>query len=109
MTAAEMEITPQDASAALAAGEAVLVDVRTQEEWDAGRVPGASHIAMSDLSARAAELPADRDVIFFCHSGARSLMAAQAFQASGVGARSLAGGAVAWCAAQLPFDGDVAH
>ncbi len=105
----DLEITPQDTRAAVDAGDAVIVDVRNQDEWDAGRIPGSSHIPLSELSARAAELPADREVIFSCLSGARSLMAAQAFQASGLKARSLAGGAIAWCDAQLPFEGDVAQ
>lgn len=105
----DLEITPQDTRAAVEAGDAVIVDVRNQDEWDAGRIPGSSHIPLSELSTRAAELPADREVIFSCLSGARSLMAAQAFQASGLKARSLAGGAIAWCDAQLPFEGDVAQ
>lgn len=105
MSAADLEITPQEAHAAVAAGEAVIVDVRTVAEWDAGRIPGTTHIALDELSTRAGELPDDREIVFSCHSGARSLMAAQAFQASGVRARSLAGGALAWQAAQLPFDG----
>lgn len=105
----DLEITPQDTRAAVEAGDAVIVDVRAQDEWDAGRIPGSSHIPLSDLSARAAELPADREIVFSCLSGARSLMAAQAFQASGVRARSLAGGAIAWRDAQLPFEGDVAQ
>ena len=105
----DLEITPQHTRAAVEAGDAVIVDVRAQDEWDAGRIPGSSHIPLSDLSARAAELPADREIVFSCLSGARSLMAAQAFQASGVRARSLAGGAIAWRDAQLPFEGDVAQ
>lgn len=104
----ELEITPQDTRAAVEAGDAVIVDVRNQDEWDAGRIPGSSHIPLSDLSARATELPADREIVFSCLSGARSLMAAQAFQASGVKARSLAGGAIAWSDAQLPFEGEIA-
>lgn len=105
---AELEITPQDAVAAVDAGTAVIIDVRAQDEWDAGRIPGSTHIPMSELSARAGELPGDREVVFSCLSGARSLMAAQAFQASGLPAKSLAGGAIAWTAAQLPFEGVVA-
>lgn len=106
---ADLEITPDDTRAAVEAGDAVIVDVRNQDEWDAGRIPGSSHIPLADLSARAAELPTDREIVFSCLSGARSLMAAQAFQASGVQARSLAGGAIAWRDAQLPFEGEVAQ
>ncbi|MGK2938903.1 MAG: rhodanese-like domain-containing protein [Solirubrobacteraceae bacterium] len=104
----ELEITPQDTQHAVEAGDAVIVDVRAQDEWDAGRIPGSVHIALSELSARASELPADREIVFSCLSGARSLMAAQAFAASGLKAKSLAGGAIAWTDAHLPFDGVVA-
>lgn len=103
----DLEITPLDAREAVEAGAAVIVDVRAQDEWDAGRIPGSVHITLSELSARAAELPEDREIVFSCLSGARSLMAAQAFAASGVQAKSLAGGAIAWTDAQLPFDGVV--
>lgn len=104
----DLEITPQETRAAVDAGDAVIVDVRSQEEFDAGRIPGAAHIPLPELGGRAAELPTDREIVFSCLSGARSLMAAQAFQASGVRARSLAGGALAWRDAQLPFEGDLA-
>lgn len=103
----ELEITPEETRDAVDAGDAVIIDVRTAAEWEAGRIPGATHVPLDELSARADELPADREIVFSCHSGGRSLMAAQAFQASGRRARSLAGGAIAWQAAQLPFDGAV--
>lgn len=108
MADADIEITPQDASAALAAGDAVIIDVRTTAEWDAGRIPGATHIPLDELTSRAGEVPRDREVVFSCKSGGRSFMAAQAFRASGVSARSLAGGAHAWQDAELPFEGVVA-
>lgn len=109
MPDADIEITPQEASEAVAAGQAVIVDVRTAAELEAGQIPGSAHLPLDELSARAAELPTDREIVFSCRSGGRSLMAAQAFRASGYRARSLAGGAIAWSDAQLPFDGVVAQ
>jgi rhodanese-related sulfurtransferase len=108
MADVDLEITPQEARDAVAAGAAVIVDVRTPEEFVAGHIPDSTHLALDELTARAAELPEDREIVFSCLSGARSYMAAQAFRASGYRARSLAGGAIAWCDAQLPFDGVVA-
>jgi rhodanese-related sulfurtransferase len=104
----DIEITPRDARDAVAAGDAVIIDVRTAAEFAAGQIPESTHLPLDELSARAAELPADREIVFSCLSGVRSLMAAQAVRASGYRARSLAGGAIAWCDAQLPFNGVVA-
>lgn len=108
MSDAELEITPQQAFEAAQAGRALIVDVRTAAEWDAGRIPGAVHIALDQLSSRAGELAPDRELVFSCKAGGRSLMAAQAFAASGRPARSLAGGAHAWQDTGLPFEGVVA-
>jgi rhodanese-related sulfurtransferase len=85
-----------------------LVDVRTQEERDAGRIPGDSaHIPFEELHARAAELDRDRPVVFYCRSGDRSASAADAFAASGFQATSLAGGIVGWDEAGKPIEGEI--
>jgi rhodanese-related sulfurtransferase len=97
-----LELSPRDAAARTDAGEARLVDVRRDDEVADSRIPGAVHVPMSDLSARADEL--DGPLVFYCHVGERSLMAAQAFEASGREAYSVAGGIVAWEEAGLPVD-----
>ncbi len=107
----EIEIDPRRAAELAGAGEAVLIDVRTDEEVAAGYIAGSSHIGLGELSARAGELPADRPVVFYCRVGARSLMAAQALRAVGRDAYSMAGGLVAWVGDGLelePEDGHVA-
>jgi hydroxyacylglutathione hydrolase/adenylyltransferase/sulfurtransferase len=105
----EIEIDPRDAAALVAAEQAVLIDVRTDEEHDAGRIDGAAHIPLAQLSARAGELPGDEPLIFYCRVGARSLMAAQALRAAGrQDARSMAGGIIAWAGDGLAIDGVVA-
>jgi rhodanese-related sulfurtransferase len=97
MSSDEIEIDPRRAAELVDAGEAVLIDVRTPDEHDAGWIAGATHIELAELSARAGELPDDdRALIFYCRVGARSLMAAQALRATGRRAHSMAGGAVAW-------------
>ncbi len=45
--------------------EYVLVDVRQQKEYVQGHISGAHLIPLAELSARMAELPCDRDVIFY--------------------------------------------
>ena len=97
-----------DAEGLEAAGEAQLVDVRTQEERDAGRIPtDTAHIPFEELLTRAAELDKDRPIVFYCRVGERSAAAADAFAASGYDAMSLSGGIVAWEESGRPLDGDV--
>jgi rhodanese-related sulfurtransferase len=105
----DIEIDPRGAAELAGSGQAVLVDVRTDDEYDAGRIDGATHIPLHELSARAAELPADAPLIFYCRVGARSLMAAQALRAAGRDdATSMAGGIIAWAGDGLAIDGVVA-
>jgi rhodanese-related sulfurtransferase len=47
-------------------GEAVLVDVRPEEEFAAGHIEGARSIPIEELDRRLAELPADREVVAYC-------------------------------------------
>ncbi len=82
---------------------ATLVDVRREEEWAVGHIPGAMHVPLPELQERAAEL-GDGSVVFYCKTGDRSRMAAEAFRASGRDAASLAGGLDAWTAAGRPTD-----
>jgi rhodanese-related sulfurtransferase len=100
----ERELTPAETKARLEAGEIQLIDVRTQEEWDAGHIPEARHIELDDLTAQAGTIDSDRAVVFSCSGGNRSEMAADAFRASGFEAYNLAGGLKAWIDAGLPVE-----
>ena len=97
-----------DADGLEAAGDVQLVDVRTAEERQAGRIPDDSaHIPFEELLSRAAELDRKRPVVFYCRSGDRSAAAADAFGASGYDACSLAGGIIAWQGSGRPVEGEV--
>jgi rhodanese-related sulfurtransferase len=98
-----IEVGPQEA-AQLQRDGAPIVDVREDHEWEAGRIPGAVHIPLMQLSERIASLPTDQPIVFQCKSGGRSLMAAQALRAAGRPACSLAGGLHAWQDAGLPLE-----
>ncbi len=93
----------------LVAGGAQLIDVRTEHEWEAGRIAGASHIELDELSARAAEIDRGRPVIFYCRGDNRSDMAAAAFVADGYEAATLEGGIQAWAEAGLELAPDGAY
>jgi hydroxyacylglutathione hydrolase len=59
----------------LNAGEAYLLDVRKQSEFEEGHIPGAQNIAHTRLLDRIDEIPRDKPVMVSCHSGARSAVA----------------------------------
>ena len=78
-----------------------LVDVRTQEEYDAGHLFGAVNIPLSEiqenLDAWAPHLPTDIPLIVYCKRGARSASAAQIlFDAGFVNVIDLLGGTDEW-------------
>ena len=107
----EIEVTPEHTEAALADDSAQVIDVREPYERDAGHIAGSRHVELQDLAAQAETLDRDRPVIFQCRSGARSLMAAQAFRRAGYDAWSMAGGLEQWVAEGRelePADGKVA-
>jgi rhodanese-related sulfurtransferase len=109
-SAGQLELAPERVRELLEAGEATLVDVREDLEWEAGRVPGAVHIELNELASRAEEVPKQRAAVFYCRTGNRSAMAAEAFAQAGWDAHNMAGGLIAWVERGLeiePADGEV--
>ncbi len=80
-----------------------LLDVREDDEWAAGHAPGARHIPLGQLGARAAEVPQDELIYVVCRSGGRSAQAAQALAGGGWQAVNVAGGMQSWAAAGRPM------
>jgi phage shock protein E len=62
---------------------AIIIDVRTPDEFRDGAYPGAKNIPLSDLGRRLGEIPKDRPVVLYCASGARSSSAARAMRQAG--------------------------
>ena len=91
------ECTPLDA--AHRREGVVLLDVREQDEWDAGHAPGALHIPLGDL--RPEMIPADTAVMCMCRSGGRSGNATSMLRAAGIDAVNVSGGMNAWSVAGL--------
>jgi len=87
-------------------GDAVLLDVRQEDEWNVGHAPVASLIPLAELPDHLDELPRDRQIICACRSGGRSLRAATFLQENGFDVVNLAGGMMAWFAEDLPFKSD---
>ena len=103
-TSESVEIDVKGAQGLLAEN-AVLVDVRRQDEWDFSRIAGAHHIPQKELMSRIEEVARpESKVVVYCAHGNRSLFAATALRQAGYEAVSLAGGLAAWMQAGKPVE-----
>lgn len=74
-----MRITAQEAKTIMDSETGyVILDVRTQEEYDQGHIPGAVLIPNTEIETRAAQELPDKDqlILVYCRSGNRSKQAA---------------------------------
>ncbi|MFA6956585.1 MAG: rhodanese-like domain-containing protein [Thermoanaerobaculia bacterium] len=93
----EIEISCDELATRITAGEDIyLLDVRLAQENELARIERSTLITMQTIPARLMEIPRDREVIVYCHHGARSLQAALFLRQHGIGARSLRGGIDHW-------------
>jgi rhodanese-related sulfurtransferase len=97
------ELPPQRA-AEMARDGAVLVDVRGEDEHEAGHIAGDRLITFDRLKDEAGTLPTDEPVVLYCRSGDRSGAAVQALRASGYDAYSIDGGLLGWTENGLPIE-----
>ena len=75
-----MNITAEEAKEIMDSQEGyIILDVRTQEEYDEGHIPGAILIPNTQIEERAEEVLTDKDqlILVYCRSGRRSKMAAE--------------------------------
>ncbi len=97
--------TPQQIAPQVLNGDVTLVDVRSEAEWDGGRLPGATHIMLGYLSERANEVMNGKPIVVQCGSGVRSAIAASILQAQGTNnVINMMGGYRAWARAGLPIE-----
>jgi len=83
----------------------LLVDVRQPEEYETAHIPGAKLMPLDDLEANLSALPTDKEIVFYCHSGARSQAAAIISLDDGVPIKkvyNLTGGIMGWDGQTLP-------
>ncbi len=76
--------------------DATLLDVREPDEWAAGHAPDATHLPMSELTARMDELPDGDPLYVICRSGGRSARVVAYLSAQGYPAVNVEGGMQAW-------------
>jgi len=104
------EVSIHDVRAMQQADEAFhLVDVREQDEWQRGRLPGARHLGKGvierDIEATIPER--DAPIVLYCGGGYRSALAADALRQMGyTRVASMWGGWRAWTEAGLPVSTD---
>jgi len=95
---------PQDVADLTRDPEVQLIDVREPHEHEAGRIAGSRLEPLGGLAAVADTIDPERPVVFYCRTGARSAMAAEAFAQAGYDARNLDGGLRAWEREGLPLE-----
>jgi molybdopterin/thiamine biosynthesis adenylyltransferase/rhodanese-related sulfurtransferase len=84
----------------------LLLDVREQDEWQEGHLPGAVHIPRGNLESRVEALIPDRsrEVVIYCAVGSRSAFAAKSLADLGYeNTSSLVGGFTDWKRNGYPF------
>lgn len=89
------------------AGQSLILDVRTPEEYAAGHVPNAINIPHDEIEAHLAELESRRSgpVVLYCKSGRRAGLAAESLAKAGFpNLLHLTGDMEAWTAAGLPIE-----
>jgi thiosulfate/3-mercaptopyruvate sulfurtransferase len=104
----ESTIETDELAARLGDSALILLDVRTSEEYEGsggyacdprqGHIPGARHVPVLELLAmrpeqvrERLELPADKEIVAYCHSGGRSALAVSILRGAGIAARNYEG------------------
>ncbi len=92
-------ITAEDAKKIMDSGEEyVLLDVREQDEFDEGHIPGAILIPYTEIENKAVEMLPDKDkqILVYCRSGRRSKIAAESLAKLGYTNIKEFGGIIDW-------------
>lgn len=104
MTATLHKLSPQEVQSRLAAGRAVLIDIREPDEFARAHVPGARSQPLSAFEAAHLSIDPDADVVFTCRTGMRTAASCDRLLARVEGdAYVLDGGLDAWVGAGLPL------
>ena len=97
--AAYMNITAEEARQIMDSEDGyIILDARTQEEYDQGHIPGAIVISHEEIAEKAEEVLTDKDqlILVYCRSGRRSKIAAEALVELGYTNIKEFGGIIDW-------------
>lgn len=90
-------VTAKELAGILGQESLVVIDVREPYEHDSGHIPGSQNIPLDFLELGIESVPADAEIVVYCHSGGRSQYAVSVLQSLGrTHVRNLVGGIVAW-------------
>jgi hydroxyacylglutathione hydrolase len=90
-------LTLSDVAAQLERDHVVMLDVRAENEWGSGHVPGSLNLPLGSLDERVSEVPRDRPLVVHCQTGARAAIAASLLRARGfTDVRLFPGGFAEW-------------
>ena len=90
--------SPQQANDRVKQGGTILLDVRTNGERSSNHIKGSLHIPLKELARRTDELTRhkDKEIICYCQSGNRSLVAAAQLKKLGFKVADMTGGIADW-------------
>ena len=94
-----VNITAEEAKQIMDSEEGyIILDVRTQEEYDQGHIPGAIVISHEEIAEKAEKVLTDKDqlILVYCRSGRRSKLAAEALVELGYTNIKEFGGIIDW-------------
>lgn len=99
-------VTRHELLSRLEQGLATVLDVRPEDEFTRGHLPGALNIPLAELERRLAEVPTDREVIAYCRGPycVLSFEAVALLRPRGFLIRRLEDGFPGWQAAGLPME-----
>jgi ArsR family transcriptional regulator len=98
-------VSGQELLKRLRGGSATVLDVRPEDEFNSGHLPGALNIPLSELQSRLAELPADQEIVAYCRGPwcVLSFEAVALLRGRGYQVRRLEDGFPEWKMAGLPI------
>jgi rhodanese-related sulfurtransferase len=98
MTRSITRYSPAQVAERMKGGNVILLDVRTDNERSAGSIKGSLHIPLQQLARRTGELNKyqGKEIICYCQSGSRSLVAAAQLKKAGFTVADMTGGIGEW-------------
>jgi rhodanese-related sulfurtransferase len=98
-----VEISPEEVQQGLKSNNVRLIDVRGADEWNTARIEGATLASKNLVDEMTASWDKEAPIVFYCHTGVRSLIAVHFFAEKGfTNVKSMAGGIEAWSLAVDP-------
>ncbi len=105
MNSVSLDVDVATAHRLVSEGQARILDVREDDEWQAGHIEGSLHIPLAQLGGRTKEIDKTVTWLALCRSGSRSDRATDFLRDTGLDVRNITGGLRAWAAAELEFVG----